>query len=367
MAAEDFLRVEHLAKSYGTLRAVDDVSFTLQQGAFLTLLGPSGCGKTTTLRAIAGFETIQQGRISIDDAVVSDATAGIHVPPEQRNFGMVFQSYAVWPHMTVAENVAYGLKRLNLSRAETSQRVRDVLRLVGLEGRDDRPATALSGGQQQRVALARAIVYRPKVLLFDEPLSNLDAKLRERMRIELRRLQAEVGITSIYVTHDQEEAMVVSDKVIVMHQGAIQQIGPPADIYDNPATRFVADFIGAANILEGAVQGPASEGEVAVEINVGGKPTRVRARVRNGATNRVVICVRPESIHLSASDTGPIAGDNAIIGKISRRINMGNHIDYRVMAGPSEIKVRAPRSIDFREGQPVVLTFASADCICLPA
>jgi iron(III) transport system ATP-binding protein len=368
MAGEEFLQVAAIEKSFGTVRAVDDVSFSLPQGAFLTLLGPSGCGKTTTLRAIAGFETIGAGSISIDGAVVSDAQAGLHVAPEHRNFGMVFQSYAVWPHMTVAENVAYGLKRLNLSRAETAQRVKDVLALVGLEGRDDRPATALSGGQQQRVALARAIVYRPKILLFDEPLSNLDAKLRERMRVELRRLQAEVGITSVYVTHDQEEAMVVSDRIIVMNQGKIQQIGAPTDIYDNPANRFVADFIGAANILEGTLAERAGS-SVVVNVDLGEGRVAVQATAANDAVvgSPVVVCVRPEGIRVAAAGAVSGGDDNIVAGRVTRRINMGNHIDYRVAAGHAEVKVRATRDAEFAEGAPVVLMFPRAACLCLPA
>jgi ABC-type Fe3+/spermidine/putrescine transport system ATPase subunit len=371
VTAADFLHVENLVKEFGAVRAVDDVSFSLRQGAFLTLLGPSGCGKTTTLRSIAGFERVDGGRIAIDGAMVSDATAGVHVAPEKRNFGMVFQSYAVWPHMTVAENVAYGLQRLKLSRAETAERVKKVLALVGLEGRDDRPATMLSGGQQQRVALARAIVYQPNILLFDEPLSNLDAKLRERMRIELRRLQAEVGITSVYVTHDQEEAMVVSDQVIVMHQGRVQQIGPPTEIYDNPANRFVADFIGAANIIEGRLAGAeAAGGAVSVDLDLGAARTQVRGVARNGVTGHdaaVVICVRPEAIRLNDAAAAARADDNVITGRVTRRINMGNHIDYRIAAGPHEMKVRTDRASDFGEGASVNLVFPRAACLCLSA
>src|SRR5664280_2454973 len=214
-----FLTIDHLSKWYGESKVIDDLSLVAHHAEFLTLLGSSGCGKTTTLRCIAGFEKPDEGRITLDTVCVSDAAQRVELPPEKRQFGMVFQSYAVWPHMTVSENVAYGLRNRGLSKSQIADRVAEVVDRVGLAGMASKGVTRLSGGQQQRVALARAIVYQPKILLFDEPLSNLDAKLRERMRLELRRLQTDLHITSVYVTHDQEEAMVMSDRVIVMNQG----------------------------------------------------------------------------------------------------------------------------------------------------
>ena len=233
-----------------------DFSLSVGRGEFVTLLGPSGCGKTTTLRCVAGLERPDAGEIRIGDEVVASAGRGIYLYPEHRNIGMVFQSYAVWPHMTVFENVAYGLRVRRIAAAEIRERTTRALELVGLDHLAERYATKLSGGQRQRVALARAIVYEPRVVLFDEPLSNLDAKLREQMRIELVRLQQEVGITSIYVTHDQAEALVMSDRVVVMDKGVIQQIDDPQTIYARPANTFVANFIGVANLMEGVVYWP---------------------------------------------------------------------------------------------------------------
>ncbi len=366
-----FLEVDDIEKTFKETKAVDHVSFGLRNGEFLTLLGPSGCGKTTTLRAIAGFETIDSGRIIIDGRVVSDPARKVHVPPEKRSFGMVFQSYAVWPHMTVAQNVAYGLHNMKLSRPEAKERVLRVLKMVGLEGEVDRPATMLSGGQQQRVALARAIVYEPKVLLFDEPLSNLDAKLRERMRIELRRLQAELGITSVYVTHDQEEAMVVSDRVIVMEKGRIRQIGTPQEIYDRPVSRYVAQFIGSANIFAARVtQVDGERRRVMVEAKVGEGTLPLRAIFHQDRTPQLgaggFVCIRNESISVVEAGAPQNAGQNAIAGSVQRRINMGSYMEYLVQANGHEIIVRAPRALTIAENSAVDLTFAEDNCLYLP-
>jgi len=241
--------VESVSKRFGAVRAVDDVSLAVADGRLLTLLGPSGCGKTTTLRMIAGLEQNDTGRITIGDRIVSDPAAGLFVAPERREIGMVFQSYAIWPHMTVFANIAYPLEVRRRPAAEVRERVQDALRLMEMTHLADRPATALSGGQQQRVAIARALVFQPRVLLMDEPLSNLDAKLREQMRVELRALQQRLGITTVYVTHDQEEAMVLSDEIAVMHEGRVLQVAGPETIYTRPANRTVAAFVGAPNLL----------------------------------------------------------------------------------------------------------------------
>jgi ABC-type Fe3+/spermidine/putrescine transport system ATPase subunit len=365
-----FLEIDDIEKTFQETTAVDHVSFGLRNGEFLTLLGPSGCGKTTTLRAIAGFETIDSGRIVIDGRTVSAPAQSIHIPPEKRSFGMVFQSYAVWPHMTVAENVAYGLHNMHLSRADAKERVLRVLHMVGLEGQVDRPATMLSGGQQQRVALARAIVYEPKVLLFDEPLSNLDAKLRERMRLELRRLQADVGITSVYVTHDQEEAMVVSDRVIVMDKGRIQQIGTPQEIYDRPMSRFVAQFIGSANIFPARVREiDGVRKRVLVEAEVGDRTVSLKSTFyqeqhpQTGAGG--FVCIRNESISIHAQGSSAEAGRNVIAAVVQRRINMGSYVEYLVVANGNEIAVRVPRSVTIPENSAVDLVFAEENCLYL--
>src|SRR5467141_5280965 len=245
------IEVDRLELYYGSVPAVRGVSFNVLPGEQLTLLGPSGCGKTTTLRAIAGLEQPSAGEIRIDGVPVYSSERGIHMRAEKRGLSMVFQSYAIWPHMTVFDNVAYGLRVRRRPEAEVTTRVREALDLVQLGELGARSASRLSGGQQQRVALARAFVFSPSVLLFDEPLSNLDAKLRAEMRVELKELQRRLDITSVYVTHDQEEALAISDRVIVMNVGVIEQIGTPQEIYDRPRSRFVADFVGSANLIRG--------------------------------------------------------------------------------------------------------------------
>src|SRR5258707_5892570 len=239
--------IEHVSFGYGSTPVLDDISLDVVRGEFFAFLGPSGSGKTTLLRLIAGFGTPSAGRILIGER---DLT---RLPPWSRNVGMVFQSYALWPHMTVAKNVAFGLERRKFSRAEVERKVRDALDLVGLGALADRRPAQLSGGQQQRVALARTLVIEPEVLLLDEPLSNLDARLRVDMRSELRQLQRKLGLTAIYVTHDQEEANAIADRIAVLDQGRIQQIGTPLDLYDQPANRFVATFLGTANLIEGTI------------------------------------------------------------------------------------------------------------------
>ncbi|MGA9867106.1 MAG: ABC transporter ATP-binding protein, partial [Acetobacteraceae bacterium] len=245
----DVVVVDGLAVAHGGVRAVHSLSLAAQRGEVVTLLGPSGCGKTTTLRAIAGLETPEAGRIAIDGRAVFDAAAGVDLPPERRGLSMVFQSYAIWPHMTVFENVAFGLRARRAPRGDIEAEVRRGLDQVGLGALADRGATRLSGGQQQRVALARAIAGNPGVILLDEPLSNLDAQLRLAMRAEFKELQRRLGLTAIYVTHDQEEALVLSDRILVMRDGRVEQAGTPAEIHDTPRTRFVADFVGVRNIL----------------------------------------------------------------------------------------------------------------------
>ena len=247
-----FIEIRNLFKRYNKVTAVNRIQLEVQKGELLTLLGPSGCGKTTTLRCIAGLEKPEEGDIIIDGkSMISEG----FVQPSKRGIGMMFQNYAVWPHMKVYSNIVYGLKLQKISRQGIKEKAKDVLELVGLQGLEDRYPGQLSGGQQQRVALARALIRNPKVLLLDEPLSNLDAKLREKMRFEIKSLVKRMGITSVYVTHDQAEAMVISDRIVVMEKGNIVQIGSPHEIYEKPASRFVADFIGAMNFIPGEVVG----------------------------------------------------------------------------------------------------------------
>ncbi|MBL8697842.1 MAG: ABC transporter ATP-binding protein [Alphaproteobacteria bacterium] len=285
--AVDDVRLERVRKTFGSVVAVDDVSLSIAKGAIVSLLGPSGCGKTTTLRLIAGFERPSAGGVHIRGARVND------VPPYRRDFGMVFQSYALFPHLTVADNVAFGLKMRRVSRDERTRRVAEALALVKLDGFADRTPRQLSGGQQQRVALARAIVFNPAVLLLDEPLGALDKMLREEMQVELRQLQQRLGITTVFVTHDQEEALTLSDQVAVMRNGLIEQIGAPRAIYERPATEFVAGFLGASNFFDGRV----------VErgcVEIAGRRFPVAAATQAGAPVRLAI--RPERVSLTASD-----------------------------------------------------------------
>ena len=371
------VELSHVHKAFGTVKAVADVSLHVRDGEMVTLLGPSGCGKTTTLRMIAGLEIPDGGRIRIGDATVFDSASGVNVPPERRNLGMVFQSYAIWPHMTVSENVAYGLKMRNVPMAERRRRVEAVLVQVGLGGYADVPATNLSGGQQQRVALARALVFEPRLLLLDEPLSNLDAKLREHMRFELRIMQRRLKISALYVTHDQEEALTLSDRVVVMNKGCIDQVGTPQEIYEQPATRFVAEFIGKANFL--ASLGPpevASEG-VRVPISTfDGTVTvsvdRAGMRVGHGDLAQLrtaTLFIRPEKIAIRAPDaTGRnLNGLERIAGRILGHAYLGDRNEYLVgISDGVDMKVPAPADQQWPEGARVDLAIARKDIFVYP-
>jgi iron(III) transport system ATP-binding protein len=348
--------LERVSKRFGAVTAVETVSLTVPDGRLLTLLGPSGCGKTTTLRMIAGLEQNDTGRITIGDRVVSDPASGHFVAPERREIGMVFQSYAIWPHMTVFANVAYPLEVRRRGSAEIRERVRASLRLMEMEHLADRPAVALSGGQQQRVAIARALVFEPRVLLMDEPLSNLDAKLREQMRVELRALQQRLGITTVYVTHDQEEAMVLSDEIAVMHAGRVLQVATPETVYTRPANRTVATFVGMPNLL------PAKTREVRREP--GGTLARVEGDGWEGwcsaddglrPGDAVTVIVRPEVIQL-----GPVGGGRrqpgiGWVGVVQQRFFRGTRNLYTVEVGPLRFNVDAPPDQPFAPGSPVSL------------
>jgi len=296
------VRLEDVVKEFGDLRAVDGISLEIPRGSFFALLGPSGCGKTTTLRMIGGFEEVTSGRILLGDRDV------VGLPPYKRDVNTVFQSYALFPHMTVADNVAFGLERKRMPKGEVKTRVAEILELVDLAGREGRKPRQLSGGQQQRVALARAIVNNPRVLLLDEPLGALDLKLRKQMQLELKRIQNEVGITFVHVTHDQEEAMTMADTIAVMNQGRIEQLGSPAELYEQPRTAFVAGFLGKSNLLAGTVAG---DGVVRL---VDGSEIRAST---NGDVGAVSIGVRPEKIRLGETGVNTLSGtvkESAYIG-----------------------------------------------------
>lgn len=336
------VRIEHVFKRFGDVTAVSDFDLTVKDGEFVSLLGPSGCGKTTSLRMIAGFERATEGEIYIGDHCVSSHIKNTFVPPEKRDIGMVFQSYAVWPHMTVTENVAYPLKIQKVPKEERAARVAEMLKLVHLDEYGSRYPHQLSGGQQQRVALARALVMRPGLLLLDEPLSNLDAKLRESMRFEISSIQKELGITVIYVTHDQSEAMTMSDRVVVMSRGVIQQIGTPYEIYRNPANKMVADFIGLVNFVEGEVQGD--------RVYISG--TGVSFPNTSGITGSATIAVRPESITMSRTS-------GTIEGTLVHRFYLGDAVDYRVQCKHHVIRVivKGAELKEFTDGEKVYLDF----------
>jgi ABC-type Fe3+/spermidine/putrescine transport system ATPase subunit len=361
--------LEHVRKSFGDVLAVDGIELSVGDGEMVTLLGPSGCGKTTTLRMIAGLEVPDGGRIGIGEMAVFDGVRGLNVAPELRNLGMVFQSYAIWPHMTVAENVAYPLRMRRVPRAESRRLVEGVLAQVGLAGLGGTPATNLSGGQQQRVALARALVFEPQVLLLDEPLSNLDAKLREHMRFELRIMQRRLGVTALYVTHDQEEALTLSDRVVVMSAGRIEQMGTPSEIYERPATRFVAEFIGKANFLEvnGIARGADGGAEVPLETGSGRVPLRIPAgqvREREGAANGAgSLFIRPEKIRIAAAGEGDAGGDEARIpGRVLGRAYLGDHAEYLIgIREGVDVRVPAPVENDWAEGAAVDLAIHRKD------
>ena len=311
---EKAVEFKHVTKAYGDVQAVRDLSFTIERGKLVTLLGPSGCGKTTTLRLIAGLEMATEGSIFIDGKEVTRLSAS------DRDVSMVFQSYALFPHMTVMQNVSYGLTMSRLSKAEVSEKALEGLELVSLSGFGERLPSELSGGQQQRVAVARALVLEPEVLLFDEPLSNLDAKLRRRVREEIRELQQKLELTTVYVTHDQEEALAVSDRIFVMNEAVIDQEGTPRELYEEPVNLFVADFIGDANIVKAQIL--KIEGANA-EVEIGG--IRTKLPHRGLISGEVNVAIRPQSICLSQS-----GNENSIPGTILKAIYLGGHIEYTV-------------------------------------
>ena len=350
---QNYLIVDRLVKWFGSDRAVDGISFSIEKGSFLTLLGPSGCGKTTTLMSIAGLHSIDAGEIRVGETIFTSREKKIFLPPEKRDIGMVFQSYAIWPHMTVKQNVAYPLEIRKVKSDEIDERVNDVLTLVGLTEMAEKLATQLSGGQQQRAALARAIVSNPRLLLFDEPLSNLDLKLREQMRVELKRIQNEVGITSIYVTHDQSEALVMSDEIIVMSKGQIEQRDPPFEVYSKPVNGYVSQFIGVANLLNGRVKSDPKHGrgEVDVSASISGLSCDclLAGEVKKG--DEVVVSVRPENVSVSSDNTD----SKGIEGKVDSVIFLGNCVDCRIISGNYEWKVLTHPRENLNEGDRVFL------------
>jgi spermidine/putrescine transport system ATP-binding protein len=320
------VRLEGVTKRFDEVRAVDDLSLEIERGSFFALLGPSGCGKTTTLRMIGGFEEPTEGTIYLGDEPVSGR------PPYKRDVNTVFQSYALFPHLSIFENVAFGLRRRGVGKQDVRGRVHEILRLVGLSGFERRKPRQLSGGQQQRVALARALVNKPRVLLLDEPLGALDLKLRKQMQLELKAIQHDVGITFIHVTHDQEEAMTMADRIAIMNEGRIEQLGPPSELYERPRTAFVAGFLGISNLLSGTATGPAT-----VRL-AEGTEVRVPPDALNGRTGRVAVGVRPEKIRLGHEE------ENRLTGRLLETAYVGVATQYVLETGAGNVSVYVQNS-----------------------
>ncbi len=347
-----FVEVKDLVVAYGARTVVEGVSFSIRQGEQLSLLGPSGCGKTTTLRCIAGLETPQSGEISIDGRTVFSSAKRINIPPEKRELSLMFQSYAIWPHMTVFDNVAYGLRTRKVPKGEIDERVQEVLDMVGMAEYARVPATQLSGGQQQRVALARSYAYPPKALLLDEPLSNLDARLRDQVRSDLHKFQRSTGVTTIYVTHDQEEAMALSDRIIIMNGGHVVQDGSPEAVYRKPATTFVADFIGAANVLTGTLSRDDGGLSLAVapDVAVACEGTVPDSRLGTRAS----ACVR--TIFPALSRTESAQRVNSWPARIARTTMLGDFVEFVVEWPGGTMRAKALSTQILDEGERVYLT-----------
>ena len=357
------ITVENLTKKFGEVTALDRVNLRIQKGELFFLLGPSGCGKTTLLRHIAGFYMPEEGRILFDEDDVTD------IPPHKRNTGMMFQSYALWPHLTVAKNVAFGLEERRVPRAEIKKRVARALSDVRMEAYADRKIAQLSGGQQQRIALARALVIRPRCLLLDEPLSNLDAKLRLEMRSEIRRICKEFGLTAIYVTHDQKEALSISDRMAILENGRVAQVGTPEEVYHRPHTRVVADFIGETNFLEGTVVG-AEDGQLHIETEHGhfrGVPGD--RDWHPAAGTKVLLSMRPEAWRIVHHTHDSQAPENSLTGRVEEKTYLGEIAQYQVRAGEAVLKLFElnPRPGEGYVGERVRASVSADDVVIVPA
>jgi ABC-type Fe3+/spermidine/putrescine transport system ATPase subunit len=351
------LRLSNVTRRFGDFTAVDGIDIELRTGEVFALLGPSGCGKTTSLRMVAGLEKLDGGSITMRDRVLADAETGKVLPPERRNIAMVFQSYAVWPHMTVAQNVAFPLKMRRVRRAERRRRVDEILAITGLSEMSDRPATMLSGGQQQRVALARALVYTPDLLLLDEPLSNLDAKLRTQMRREIRRLNQELGITMLFVTHDQDEALSLADRIAVMNGGRVEQVGTPAELYERPATPFVRDFLGRVLVLPGVLAGGPQNPSVRLNDRSLGQDVVLlhEAPAELPVGTPVGVYCRPEDVDVLADPGSAAPGPNQLRTRIASAAYLGDCIEYVVEVSGATAVLNGPRRTPHAVGDSVLL------------
>ncbi len=352
---DPYIRFDHVSKAFGALTVVDDLELDIARGEFVCLLGPSGSGKTTLLMMLAGFEAPTAGRVLLGGVDI------VPLPPHRRNMGVVFQSYALFPHMSVAENVAFPLEMRGVSRAETTAKVARALDMVQLGAYRERRPSQLSGGQQQRVALARALVFEPSVVLMDEPLGALDKKLREQMQLDIRALHRDLGLTIVFVTHDQSEALTMADRIAVFNHGKIEQIGPPDAIYERPATRFVADFIGETNVAEGVVE-RAGDGTATIRLTNGGLVT-VTTPVALAPQQPVAICVRPERVRLGAAASEP----NAFAATVADCVYHGDHLRVHLDEATGGFVAKADRQrAEWAEGARVSAAFAPEDCWVLP-
>ena len=365
---ENLFKIFPASKKQATpVHAVDGVSFELTEGEFFTLLGPSGCGKTTTLRSVAGLEIPSSGRISVAGRTLYDSEKRVNVRVNDRGLGIVFQSYAIWPHMNVYKNVAFPLttrgQRPKLKKSEVRERVERVLDVVGLDHLENRPATDLSGGQQQRLALARALVMEPPLLLLDEPLSNLDAKLREKMRFELKRLQRDANITAVYVTHDQVEALTMSNRIAVMSNGIVEQLGKPREIYNAPASRFVADFIGTSNFCEGVVKSKEPGGLYRVAAGPGELLATSHLDFPDGA--EVVVSIRPEQVTIA--DDSEASEPGVWKAEVLARGFMGDVVEHEMRVGNETIRMRSNPEVSIAAGEQILVRLAPRWCTLIPS
>ena len=367
MLSVNLLNTEYKTQKGPAVRAAQDVSFEVPKGTFFTLLGPSGCGKTTTLRSIAGLERPVSGEISVNGRIVYSASKGIFVPPNQRNFGMVFQSYAIWPHMTVFANAAFPLevRKNKMNRTQIKDKVMSVLHAVGLDHLADRDATKLSGGQQQRLALARALVMEPELLLLDEPLSNLDAKLRDRMRFELKRIQRDLGLTTVYVTHDQGEALALSHEIAVMNEGKVVQIGSPTDIYDRPTSKFVADFIGTSNFVDATVLGY-DEATKFYRVRCALGDINAISLANLPKDSKVTISIRPEDVELTEAPAPAGSNLNTCSGIVDNKVFLGDIVDFQVKVNDFQMQARSHPSLTTPRGGTLNIRMDPRKCVALP-
>jgi iron(III) transport system ATP-binding protein len=359
------IEIRNLRKLYGDTAAVAGIDLDIAQGEMLVLLGPSGCGKTTTMRCIAGLETPNSGRITLGGRVVYDHAQGLNVPANKRQVGMVFQSYAIWPHMSVFQNVSFPLEMEGKGKSEINRRVTDILKLVGLEGFGDRGASYLSGGQMQRVALARSMVMEPSVLLFDEPLSNLDARLREHLRVQLRELQTQLKITSVYVTHDQREALALADKIVVMQLGHVKQVADPVTLYRHPRSATIADFLGYSNIFDVSA---ATRSGNATSVSLDGDGLRLTAEGAPPESADLVACVRPDDVSVHLVQGAEPSGENTMTGDVLLASFIGSHMQYRIKVRDRvvwEVLSTDVRS-DIRVGSRVALSVEPRNVLLLP-